>query len=261
MWKRNHEALTSFSVGIITNTTCPRSHLETSAISHLEALDFMIDQYGSAMTPSQVWPPQLLAEVIKITHLRLQVTRKRTGSLERISEEAYETLDRIQGFSPEQLSESKASSREDWTCIGNVYKSAVALYCVLSLQSASVLPETPTLRASCAAHGQHLQHLLSTSLSSPRTRMFMFWPLILLGVEAVHGDATTRDFVSKHLLELSRVVGTSVPLTAQRVLASFWASGDQSWDACFDRPYPFTTQIAVDIGRVYAPRQRDLRDL
>lgn len=80
--------------------------------------------------------------------------------------------------------------------------------------------------------------------------MFMLWPMVLLGVEAVNGGAAMRAFVAEKLAEMSRGVGTHVPLTAKGVLESFWASGETCWDACFDRPYAFTTQIAVDTSRV-----------
>lgn len=78
----------------------------------------------------------------------------------------------------------------------------------------------------------------------------MLWPLVMLGMEAVHGGAAMRSFVAKELPELSRHIGTYVPLTAKAVLEKFWASGETRWDACFDRPYAFAAQIAVDLSGV-----------
>lgn len=78
----------------------------------------------------------------------------------------------------------------------------------------------------------------------------MLWPLVVLGVEAVNGDLEMRSFVEKQLPEMSRQVGTSVPLTAKAVIERFWASGETRWDACFDRPYVFVTQIAVDLQQL-----------
>lgn len=76
----------------------------------------------------------------------------------------------------------------------------------------------------------------------------MLWPLVLLGVEAVHRGPETRDFVVKQLPGLSHDTGSYVILTATLVLEAFWDSGETSWDACFDMPYAFTIQIVVDTG-------------
>jgi hypothetical protein len=217
--------------------------------SQLCSLEFLMRQYGAAVSPFQVCPLPLFAEIIKINHLRMQATRYNVGAKNH-SQEAYEILERVHGFSPEQWAKSKSSSQEDWMLVGKVHQAAVALYCVLSLQSLSVLPSNPALRSRCITHGQLLQMLLNDGLSSPKLKRFMIWPLVLLGVEAVHGGAAMRVFVAKKLPELSRDVGTYVPLTAKRVLEQFWNSGETSWDACFDKPYAFTTQFAVDTSRL-----------
>jgi hypothetical protein len=213
----------------------------------------MQEHYRFTTTPTQMFPPELLAEVSKINYLRLQAQIKTEFSEKDLVQEAYDILNSIEVFSPEESARSKFSSQADWMRIDTVYKSATALYCILSLQSALVLPENSALRAACVAHSQILLCHLPESLSSARTKRFMLWPLVLLGVEAVHSDTATRAFVSKQLPELSWSVGTSIPLTAQRVLESFWASGHKRWDACFDKPYPFTMQIAVDVSQVSIP--------
>ena len=99
-------------------------------------------------------------------------------------------------------------------------------------------------------HGQLLHSCLNEALSSPRVKRFMIWPLVVLGVEVVHGGLETRTFVRKQLLEMSRHAGTYVPLTAKGVLERFWTSSETGWDSCFDKPYAFTTQIAVDTSRI-----------
>ncbi|KAH5530016.1 hypothetical protein HBI27_226290 [Parastagonospora nodorum] len=240
-------------ISIIANTTCPASYLDLSTIPHVETSTFMQEHYRYATTPTQMFPPHLLAEVSKINYLRLQAKSKKEITEDHLLDEAYNILESIEAFSPEESTQSKFSSKEDWIRIAILYRSATALYCILSLQSVSVFPENSALRATCVTHGQVLLHHLPEGLSSARTKRFMLWPLVLLGVEAVHSGMATRDFVSKQLPELSRSVGTSIPLTAQSVLQSFWASGLNRWDTCFDRPYPFTMQIAVDVSRVSAP--------
>lgn len=218
---------------------------------HLDELDFILDQYGTGVFPFQMCPPSLFAEIIKINHLRMRAIKYEPNGIEdNLSQAAYRILIRIQEFSPEQWAESKPLSKQDWVLLGDAYRSAMFLYCISSLQSLSILPLNYSLRACCAAQGQHLQELLSPALSSPRTNRFMLWPLVLLGVESVNGGAAMRAFVGKQLSDLSYHLGSCVPLVAKGVLERFWASGETRWDACFDRPYAFSSQIAVDISQI-----------
>lgn len=218
--------------------------------SHLDELDFILKQFGGAISPFQMCPPTLFGEIIRINHLRMQAAKHDPTMTESLAQEAYRILGRIHGFSPEEWTESKPSSKEDWTLLANIYQAAVALYCISSLQNLSVLPLSSSLRAQCATHGQLLHSRLNEALSSPRVKRFMIWPLVVLGVEAVHGGLAVRTFVQKQLLEMSRHAGTYVPMTAKGVLERFWTSCETGWDSCFDRPYAFTTQIAVDTSRI-----------
>lgn len=195
-------------------------------------------------------PPLLWTEIIKINHLRWRAAGPEPVSAEDLSNEACGILSRTSGFSPEQWAEPKPSFKEDWVFMGRMYQSAVALYCILSLQSLSVLPATHELITACAAHSQVLWDLLHEGLPSPRLKHFMLWPLVVLGVTAAHGGGAMRAFVAEQLPKLGYDVGTYVPLTAKSVLESFWASGETSWDLCFDKPYAFTMQIAVDVSRI-----------
>ncbi|KAL6365593.1 hypothetical protein LRP88_01593 [Fusarium phalaenopsidis] len=241
--------LSLWFVAVIGNTTCPASHLIMTR-SYLDALELLLEKYSAAVSPIHMCPLSLFAEVVKINHLRMRAISCDFTLLEDLSTEGLETLERIHGFSPEKWASSKPLHQDDWLLIGKVYQAAATLYCILSLQSLSVLPETPGLRACCVAHGQILWPLLDVGLSCPRTRRSLIWPLVLLGVEAVHGGPKMRAFVSEKLPELSYDAGTYVPLMAKGVMEVFWDSGETRWDACFDRPYVFTGQIAVDTSRL-----------
>lgn len=238
---------------VMGHTTCPASNLAANG-SDLDAVDFMLERNSIASFPVGMCPPPLFAEVVRINRLRSRAamasgTEKMAAVLD-----AYETLDRIQAFSPVNWVESRSlTSRHDWVRVSKAYQASVALYCILALQSTSLLPETPVMRSQCAAYEAHLQSLLVECLASPRTKRFMIWPLVVLGVEAVHDDggAAARAFVAERLPELSRDLGTHVPLTAKSVLEVFWASGRKRWDDCFDRQYIFTTQIAPDTSRLF----------
>jgi Fungal specific transcription factor domain len=241
------EKLTSHSIAVIGNTTSPASDLAMTSL-HVDELDFILEQYGGGIFPFQMCPPPVFAEIIKINHLRMRAT-KLTGA-EDLSQEAYGIQSRINGFSPEQWAESKPSSKEDWVLLGNAYQTAAVLYCISSLQSLSVLPLTSSLRARRTTYGQLLHALLNEALLSPRIKRFMLWPLIVLGMEAVNGGAAMRAFVERQLIEMSRYLGIYMPLMAKGVFERFWASGETSWDVCFDRPYIFATQIAANMKRI-----------
>ncbi|RYP55618.1 hypothetical protein DL769_010108 [Monosporascus sp. CRB-8-3] len=237
-------------ITVIGNTTSPATDLVMTS-SCLEQLNFILKQDSGRSFPSDMCPVPLFAEIIKINHLRMRATNCIPASQEALSQEAYQILDVIDTFSPGQWADSKPSSKQDWILVGNVYRAAVAIYCISSLQCLSLLPPLRgSLRSKCAAHGQALQALLDEALACPRIKRFMLWPLVCLGVEAAHENAAMRTFVAQQLSEMSRHVGTYVPLTAKAVLERFWASGETRWDACFYRPYAFATQIAIDISQV-----------
>ncbi|GES66689.1 hypothetical protein ATEIFO6365_0015023200 [Aspergillus terreus] len=233
-------------LAVIGDTSSPASDVAMTTLQ-LET-DFILEQFGRGLFAFQMCPTPLFAEIIKINHLRGRASKQDPAELNGLTHEASNILLRIHAFSSEQWTMSKPSSKEDWILVGNVYQAAVALYCILSLQSLSVLPRTPLLRARHTSHGQLLQALLNEALSSPRIKRFVLWPLVVLGVQAVNGGAGMRAFVRQQLPEMSRHIGSYVPLSAKDVLEKFWASGETRWDACFDRPYTLATQIAVDLS-------------
>lgn len=224
---------------------------------HLSSVDSILARHGDAASPFQMCPPQLFTDIIRINNLRMLAATSGQRA-QHLSLAAFEALDLVAAFSPEQWANSKDSSVEDWTLMGRAYQAAVSLYCIMSLQSLSVLPRSATIRNAHAEHTRQLHTLLAAKgiglLSSPRTRRFMLWPLVVLGV-AVAGkelncSSELRDFVALSLEELSLSLSTRVPLTARGALESFWASNSTRWDDCFNRPYVFTAQIAVDSGHL-----------
>ena len=239
--------LTFYSIGVIGNTTCAAKDLVMTN-SHLNDLDFILEQYGGRLFVFQMCPPSLFAEIVKINHLRMRATRVvEVGSL---SQEAYTILNRVDEFSPEQWAQSKPSSQKDWMLLGTVYQLAVSLYCISSLQSLSALPRTASLAAHRTASIQSMHVFLQDALSSPKIKRLMLWPLVVLGVQAVNGNALLRVFVKIKLSELSRHIGIASPLAAKSVLERYWKSGETDWDKCFDKPYAFVTQFAVNVEQI-----------
>ncbi|KAK5625752.1 hypothetical protein RRF57_001468 [Xylaria bambusicola] len=236
-------------VAVIGNTTSSASGLAMTSFSP-QQLEIIMKQYGAEPCPFQMCPPALFAEIIKINHIRMQAAKNNPNMVKDLSPQAYEILNCICAFSPQQWTGSKSSSKLDWVLLGKAYQAAVTLYCILSLQSVSILPLESSLRARCATQSGLLQGLLTRTLSSPRTKRFMLWPLVLLGVEAIHCSQIMRSFVEAQLSQLSSDIGSSAPLVAKDILTRFWASGETRWDACFDNPYVFSSQLAVDISHI-----------
>ena len=222
------------------------------APSHLEELDLVMEHYGGGLFAFQGFPAPLFAEIIKINYLRMRAAKHMPTGTEELTHGAYETLYRIQQFSPEQWAEPKPSSKREWMLLGKIYQAAVALYCVHSLQSLSVLPQIPFLRGCCISYSQQLQTLLGQAMPFPMINSFMLWPLIILGVEAVNGSVAMRAFVQGQLPAMSRNTGMLAPLTAKKVLERFWDSGKADWDSCFDKPYAFVMDPAVDVSKLAA---------
>lgn len=242
------------SISVISNTTCPASKLVATGW-HLAKSNLILKQYGSNVGIFQLCPPELFTTIIELSDLRMRAIQQQellsfTGAESNLADQGYDILNRIHNVSLIHWAQSKPSLQEDWVLVGTMYQCSVALYCVLSLQSLSVFPSTPELRALCAAHGRTLQSHLISGLASPMISRFLLWPLVVLGVEAVHGDAEMREFVVAQLQVLSHDVGSSAPITAKKLLEAFWESENTRWDACFDRAYAFTTQIAVDNSRI-----------
>jgi hypothetical protein len=151
---------------------------------------------------------------------------------------AYDLLARIEAFSVEDWAQPGTFYNE-WLIVGTVYKSALALYAILSLGSLTVLPADASLLDIQTVHGDVLLRNLRTALKDSRIARFMAWPLVVVGVEAIYRGEATRDWIGASLEELSRTLGTSGPIKACSVLRRYWKGGVSGWDECFDRPYVF----------------------
>lgn len=222
----------------MTNTTTPPSHHIPTA-SHTGIIDLMADLYGPGLFPVLLCPPYLFLDIIKINHLRLQSAKAPTNESTQYA--AMALLEHIGAFMPETWTGSSASRQDEWLLLGYIYQSAVALYCILSLQSTSTLQSTQSLNAmKTAYHGRLLQHL-QKAVVNPILKKCMAWPFVVAGMGAIDTSLAVRQFIDCQLFEISRDLGTPVPLAARAVFKRFWASEKTTWDDCFDRPYAFVS--------------------
>ncbi|KAB8264896.1 fungal-specific transcription factor domain-containing protein [Aspergillus pseudonomiae] len=202
-------------LGVMANTTTPPSqHIPTT--SQLELIDVMTDLYGDGIYPILLCPPYLLMDVIKINNLRFQTTCSPITDSTRAT--AHEILEHIEAFSPEDWTGTHPDAREDWLLLGRMYRSSIALYCISSLQSLSII---------------------SSITRRPRIKHFAIWPLVVAGMQAVDASPHIRHIVDDQLSELSKIMGCPTPTLAGAVFHRFWASGQTGWDDCFDKAYVF----------------------
>ncbi|KFY13971.1 hypothetical protein V492_02933 [Pseudogymnoascus sp. VKM F-4246] len=221
---------------VIGDTTTP-VHEVFMGGSQLRDLEFILTKYAGTNFSFSTFPTPLFAELIRVNHLRVKASKPDAAEEANLICEAYEIIGRIDGFVPENWAQSKPSSHEDWLVIGTVYHAAVTLYSICSLQSLSMIPMSNFMNERRTTQRQLLYVLLYKALLWPKFKTHLFWPLVVLGMEAVNGDDTLRAFVQEQLAEQSRWMGTSVPLVAKDAVERFWLSGKTQWEDCFDKPY------------------------
>lgn len=215
--------------------------------SHFKELEIFLGENSKAIFALQMCPTPLFAEIVKINHIRVLSLKEPSTGVD-LMKEGYKALHRVQKFSAEGWAANKPASKKDWLLLADVYQVATELFCLLSLQSLAIFPRSPLMRENCNTHAELLQVLLAQALVALPIKRFLLWPMVVLGVEASRGGMLMRAFVREQLPELSRYIGTYVPLMAQDVLERFWDSGKTRWDECFDKPYAFATQIGLDMG-------------
>ena len=194
--------------------------------------------YGDGLFPSLLCPPSLFLDIIRINHLRVQGAGSSSVN-DSAQSTAFAILKRIDAFSPEQWAATSTSTLEEWVLLALIHQSTIALYCISSLQSVSILPSTRQLKATRITHGNRLFPLLKKAMASRRIKKCLAWPLVVAGMEAVNCGPSERQFVEEQLSEMGQAIGSPVPLLGIAVLKRFWATGKTGWDDCFDVPYAF----------------------
>ena len=198
-----------------------------------------VKEMYSLIFPYILCPPELYPEVIRINRLRQTIaTSIIMGGDPDYFLAAHDLLSRVELFVPEDWAQA-GEHFEEWVLVGSVHQSAIAIYCIMAMQSLTVFPDSLEMGAKRSMHGERLLAGLRRMLKSEQLRRFALWPLSVAGVEAGYRDESTRYWVECRMLELSRVIGTNSPLKAVAVLQRYWQKGVPGWDECFDRPYVF----------------------
>ncbi|CAN9177468.1 unnamed protein product [Alternaria alternata] len=220
--------------------TCSPSWDQVEINSTADDVTEDITSIYSLIFPYTLCPPELFTEMLHTNRLRAKASAAVLQCDFDVDHtlKAYDLLARIEAFSVEDWAQP-GTFYDEWLIVGTVYKSALALYAILSLGSLTVLPADASLLDIQTVHGDILLRNLRTALKDPRIARFMAWPLVVVGVEAIYRGEATRDWIGASLEELSRKLGTSGPIKACSVLRRYWKGGVSGWDECFDRPYVF----------------------
>jgi hypothetical protein len=206
------------------------------AMSHADTKSTISDLYGIGVQPSLPCPLALFKSIMSINEIRHRIA---SSPWQMMSTARMTVLHEINSFEPMAWAEShEARHIREWHLIGQVFQSAVAVYCIASLP---VMMEVPEVDEQRTDHRARLWMLLGSAMESPVASRGMVWPLVVAGVEAAGGTAAQRSFVGQQLFQMTCSTGASYPLVAKGVLDRYWASGKRSWDECFDRPYAILT--------------------
>lgn len=135
-----------------------------------------------------------------------------------------------------------------WRGLADIYKSAVAIYCIASLledhsSDGRLDPgqfEIMTqLREACC---RALISGLREARQCPQLRKLVLWPLIVAGIETADEDDAVKRFVGDELRWISKTLGAAAPLVGKDLLERrVWTRGlrRRRWDDLFDQPYVF----------------------
>ncbi|KAJ5152016.1 hypothetical protein N7492_010311 [Penicillium capsulatum] len=234
---------------VLSDTTSPASDMLLGGLN-VDELYGMVKEYGGNGSGFQMCPMPLITEIIKTNHIRTLISkRNKMDANDDLQSEAREVLRRVYAFSPTAWTESNEYLADSSKHISETYQSAVALYCMSSLQSVGALPPHPLLKRNRDVEARILHGLIEKSLSQ-RCAGYNFWPMLVLGVQAVNGSPSLRAFVRDKMVVMSAICGTYAPLRAKDILEQFWASGKDEWDDCFDKPYMLTTILTVNRGQL-----------
>lgn len=231
----------------------------------LEYIGLLPSMYGVGLWTSLPCPPELLADIIIVNHMRATVTDDPLFAQHQHSS-AVDLLKRVMAFSvddwaasinphPQPKSSDKTVVQRQtellgWQRVAYIYQSAVALYCISALLTPGCNTNSPqttsdidisSLQSSCRK--ALLQDLRDVALDpKSELRKYLMWPTVIAGVELDVDDETSQAFILEELAWASKMFGTASLLVAQDLLKRIWGSGKtgtRNWDDLFDRPYAF----------------------
>ncbi|KAK5989427.1 Phomenoic acid biosynthesis cluster-specific transcriptional regulator-like protein [Cladobotryum mycophilum] len=227
-------------VPVLTNHTCTLANTTSPCYDQIAQVSLFDDDdlqnlYSIVSYPSFPYPIDLFLAVVRINRIRQQM-----GSIifsAEFQSEIDVVLDQIEEFNPEAWIERyNLPDSSKLAMAADIFQSSVALYGMLSLLPLNNLP--PTRSELLSLHHNRLLQRIDLAMQTLEGTDVLIWPLIVAGVASQSPEL--QSTVSKHLSTIEkeplhiRSAGGAID-----VLNVFWASGNTSWDDCFDRSYFF----------------------
>ena len=191
--------------------------------------------------PYGLCPPSLFQEIVRINYLRYEASQALLdySDVTSLSLRAQESLARIEAFDTRDWAQPGAHF-EEWLTIGSIYKHSIAVYCIMSLSSLTILPILsfcPSMRKKLSSHGTLLLRHVKPAMLYMAFRRPLAFPLLVAGVEAIYRSESERYWIEEALTDLGQVTGASSPLKMRALLRRYWQRDEPGWEECFTQPY------------------------
>ncbi|KAJ0426772.1 fungal-specific transcription factor domain-containing protein [Aspergillus carlsbadensis] len=242
-------------LAVMIDTSSPASQLLVGSFP-IQELEFIILRHGGVGHAFRMCPPPLLVEILMINQMRSRASED-VLQHDTLQLEARELLSRVNAFSADEWINANESLDEYFTLVVQMYKAAITLYCISSLQDLGVLETCPLLGDNCTTARYLTYDLISKTRAAFGIAGCLVWPLMVLGVEAEGdgdddpgGSVAMREFICRNLVEQWQYSATYAPMALKDTLQMYWASRNKGWETCFDRPFIFSALIAVNCGGI-----------
>lgn len=244
------------------NTTCPADQqIKGSDDFTDDEIKTLVDFDPSKVEPC---PVEFHLTRVRITRLRVLLARGKAApahaSVAVKMQAIFDTLllFDLEAWVADRFGDKSDEARQQARIMGPIYAVAIRLYGILALPASAVaawamLPPQATSAypavVGCSTHESlrrrhrdELLRLLRGSWAHVQLKMWLTWPLAVVGVAVADGDdaaAANQDFVDASLLAIWRLPDvSSSSITALEKLRVFWGSGKTGWEECFDEPIP-----------------------
>ncbi|KAI4612842.1 hypothetical protein J4E80_006897 [Alternaria sp. BMP 0032] len=175
-------------------------------------------------------------KIIRINRLRQELSLSPIVDPDQYAQVAQSILSRIESFVPREWAQSR-EQEDDWQLIASIWQSAIALYCIMSLQAVDIIPSNTEMDRMRMRHRDRLLKDLKASTPLKQLKKISTFPLCVLGVEAgYHVQQSTQIWIERHLEDHARFLGSNSPLKAREVLRRYWRRKKPGWNECFDEP-------------------------
>lgn len=219
------------SYGAIGNTISP-AHRQIHRIYEFET-EKLQNIYSFDLFNEMPCPTVLFLDIIRITRLRMASAAG--ASFESVIQPAArEIFEHVDSFSPEGWTEPyTVPEKPEFPLLAGIFKSAVTLYCILSLlprESDAYQLTRPVIR-------DHLLGQMRQVLSLLTSNMGLAWPISVVAVALVDGAPEDKAMIEKLLFGGSPENYFHAPMAYIKRFREFWASGKTAWDDCYHVPF------------------------